>query len=255
MTNTASSDSLGSAITATEADVQSSTVSKVGHFKIVFDPAGVTREALHWRYPGHGTEEDPYAVDFTPYDPYNPQDWTMRKKWTMTLLTAWSTLAVAFVSSAFSGGLSYIMAEFNVSEEASILGISLFVVGFAVGPLLWAPLSESFGRQTLYFLTYGALVAFNAAAAGAPNFPGLVALRFFAGAFGSSPLTNSGGTIADMFSAEDRGFATAVFAAAPFLGPSLGEYACIYLWVSLCTDLDRPDCERLPGCGCRMALD
>lgn len=225
MTTTASSETLGSAVTATEADVQSSTSPKIGHMKVVFDPAGVTREALQWRYPGHGTEEDPYAVDFTPCDPFNPQDWTLRKKWTMTLLTAFSTLAVAFVSSAFSGGLQYIMAEFGVSQELSILGISLFVVGFAVGPLLWAPMSESFGRQKLYFFTYGALVVFNAAAAGAPNFPGLVVLRFLAGASGSSPLTNSGGVIADMFNAQERGFATAVFAAAPFLGPSLGKLA------------------------------
>lgn len=77
----------------------------------------------------------------------------------------------------------------------------------------------------LYVTTYGALVAFNAGAAGVPNFPGLVVLRFFAGAFGASPLTNSGGVIADMFSASERGFATACFAAAPFLGPSLGRLA------------------------------
>lgn len=225
MANTASSTSLSSAVTATEADVQSqsSRESQVSHFKVVFSPAAVTREALQWRYAGRGTQDDPYAVDFTPCDPFNPQEWSLTKKWSMTILTAISTLAVAFVSSAFSGGLEYIIAEFKVSQELSILGLSLFVVGFAVGPLLWAPMSESFGRQNLYFVTYGGLVAFNAAAAGAPNFPALVVLRFFAGAFGSSPLTNSGGVIADMFSASERGFATACFAAAPFLGPSLGK--------------------------------
>lgn len=223
-TTSSSHGSLASSVTATEADVQSqsSKDSQVGYFKVVFTRAGVTKEALQWRYPGQGTDEDPYAVDFTPRDPYNPQDWSIRKKWSITILTALSTLAVAFVSSAFSGGLAYIMLEFGVSEELSILGISLFVVGFAVGPLLWAPMSESFGRQILYFVTYAALVAFNAAAAGAPNFPGLVILRFFAGTFGASPLTNSGGVIADMFSAKERGFATACFAAAPFLGPSIG---------------------------------
>lgn len=231
MMNTASSQSLSSAITATETNVQSlsSRKSQISHFKVVFDPAGVTPEALQWRYQGSGTEDDPYAVDFTPSDPYNPQDWSTAKKWSMTILTAFSTLAVAFVSSAFSGGLSYIIAEFKVSTELSILGLSLFVVGFAVGPLLWAPMSESFGRQTLYVTTYGALVAFNAGAAGVGNFPGLVVLRFFAGAFGSSPLTNSGGVIADMFSASERGFATAVFAAAPFLGPSLGKSTMVML--------------------------
>lgn len=142
MTNTASSTSLGSSVTATEPDVQSQSTreSQVGHFKVVFDPAGLTREALQWRYAGSGTDDDPYSVDFTPCDPFNPQDWTTTKKWTITFLTAFSTLAVAFVSSAFSGGLAYIIEEFGVSQELSILGISLFVVGFAIGPLLWAPL-------------------------------------------------------------------------------------------------------------------
>lgn len=67
-----------------------------------------------------------------------------------------------------------------------------------------------------------ALTAFSAGAAGAQNIETLIILRFFAGAFGSSPLTNSGGVIADMFSASERGLAGAVFAVAPFLGPCIG---------------------------------
>lgn len=251
MTNSPSSTSLESSVTATEADVQSehSGMAHVNHFKIVFDRAGVTREALQWRYPGSGTAESPYAVDFTPCDPYNPQEWTKTKKWCMTILTAISTLAVAFVSSAFSGGLAYIIAEFKVSQELSILGLSLFVVGFAVGPLLWAPASEFYGRQVLFTITYAALTAFNAGAAGVKSFAGLVVLRFFAGAFGSSPLTNSGGVIADMFSQKERGFATACFAAAPFLGPSLGKGSpqCQLAAVPRLTScVERAHRERLP---------
>jgi len=67
-----------------------------------------------------------------------------------------------------------------------------------------------------------ALAAFNAGAAGSRNIQTLLILRFFAGAFGSSPLTNAGGVIADMFPASQRGIAMAIFAAAPFLGPTLG---------------------------------
>ncbi|KAL4913144.1 major facilitator superfamily domain-containing protein [Aspergillus aurantiobrunneus] len=50
----------------------------------------------------------------------------------------------------------------------------------------------------------------------------LINLRFFAGAFGSSPLTNAGGVIADMFPASERGLAMTLFASAPFFGPVLG---------------------------------
>jgi MFS family permease len=83
-------------------------------------------------------------------------------------------------------------------------------------------LSELFGRQFLFFTTYAALTAFNAGTAGAQNAWTLIILRFFAGSFGSSPLTNAGGVIADMFPAKQRGIAMALFAAAPFLGPVIG---------------------------------
>ena len=143
-------------------------------------------------------------------------------KWFYTAVVAVATLAVAFVSSAYSGGIDQVLREFGSSEEVGILGISLFVLGFAIGPLLWAPMSELFGRQYLFIGTYGALTAFNAGAAGANSMATLIILRFFAGAFGSSPLTNAGGVIADMFAAEQRGIAMSFFAAAPFMGPVLG---------------------------------
>ncbi|KAI1040974.1 hypothetical protein LB505_010304 [Fusarium chuoi] len=60
----------------------------------------------------------------------------------------------------------------------------------------------------------------------------LIVLRFFAGSFGSSPLSNAGGVIADMFEARDRGLATALFAMAPFLGPTLGLYLQDGCWSS-----------------------
>lgn len=144
------------------------------------------------------------------------------KKWTITLLVAFATLAVSFVSSAFTGGIQQIIEEFGASEEVVTLGVSLFVLGFAVGPLFWAPLSELYGRQIVFFVTYGLLTVFNAGAVASQNIETLVVLRFFAGAFGSSVLTNAGGVIADLFPASQRGLALSVFAAAPFMGPSLG---------------------------------
>jgi MFS family permease len=46
------------------------------------------------------------------------------------------------------------------------------------------------GRRILFIITYLALTAFNAGAAGSQNVWTVIILRFFAGAFGSSPLTN-----------------------------------------------------------------
>lgn len=192
-------------------------------FRSLIDQAGVTQAVLDHKYAGEGTSDSPYLVEFIPDDPRNPAIFPRSKKWLITLVQAGATLSVAFASSAYSGGVSDVIQSFRVSQEVAILGVSLFVLGFAVGPLLWAPMSETFGRQKLFFITYMAMTAFGAGAAGAPNMASLIVLRFFAGAFGSSPLTNAGGVIADMFDASERGIATGIFAMAPFLGPALGK--------------------------------
>ncbi|THY29399.1 synaptic vesicle transporter [Aureobasidium pullulans] len=196
--------------------------SSIPHWRLVFDQGLVTDEIMNWKYAGSGTDEDPYVVNWIDNDPRNPMLFSKVKKWFLTALVAIATLAVAFVSSAYSGGIREILAEFGASQEVGILGVSLFVLGFAIGPLLWAPLSEIFGRQVLFVTTYGGLTAFNAGAAGSNSMATLIVLRFFAGAIGSSPLTNAGGVIADMFSAQERGLAMTLFAAAPFMGPVLG---------------------------------
>ncbi|TGO88333.1 hypothetical protein BPOR_0169g00120 [Botrytis porri] len=218
------SDSGSSTTTNMDRDLeeQKNVQKKARHWELVFDQIHVTPEVLNYPYRGSGTEQDPYVVEYIPDDRRNPLNFTVLKKWTITVLLAFATLAVSFVSSAYTGGVEQIIEQFNVSTEVVTLGVSLFVLGFAIGPLLWAPMSELYGRQVLFFGTYAMLTVFNAGAAGAQNIQTLLIMRFLAGAFGSSPLTNAGGVIADMFSACDRGVAMSIFAAAPFLGPVIG---------------------------------
>lgn len=196
--------------------------SKIPFWRLIFDQKVVTEEVMQFPYTGSGTEDDPYAVVWIPADPRNPMNFRPIKKWSITLLVSFVTLAVSLVSSAFSGGMSQIMEDFGASQEIVILGVSLFVLGFAIGPLIWAPLSEIFGRRHIFTISFMFLTVFNAGAAGAKNIETLIILRFLAGSFGSSPFGNGGGTIADMFPASQRGIAISLFAAAPFLGPTLG---------------------------------
>ena len=103
------------------------------HWQIVFRQAVLTPAIIEHNYKGSGTEEDPYLVEFIENDPANAMTYSEYKKWALTLLTAFATLAVAFVSSAYAGGVREILKEFEVSTEIVTLGISLFVLGFAIG--------------------------------------------------------------------------------------------------------------------------
>ncbi|EKG12692.1 Major facilitator superfamily [Macrophomina phaseolina MS6] len=192
------------------------------HWKILADHACVTPDILSYDFKGNGTVAQPYIVEWAPHDARNPQQWSKLYKWIVALTVAFATLAVSFCSSAYSGGLRGVMQTFGVSEEVATLGLSLFVLGFALGPLLWAPLSELYGRQRVFFITFAAFTAFNAGASEAQNVQTLLILRFLAGSFGSSPLTNAGGVIADLFDAKERGLAMSLFSLTPFLGPVLG---------------------------------
>ncbi len=129
----------------TDIEAQQGTHQKhVPHWSLVLNSAGVTPEVLCYKYPGQGTATSPYLVDFLPGDARNPLLFPAWKKWTITMLQGMATLAVAFVSTAYSGGVFEVIRDFHVSTTVAILGISLFVFGFAVGPLLWAPLSGMF---------------------------------------------------------------------------------------------------------------
>ena len=131
----------------------SGTVKSAVYWRVVASHALITPHVLHHHYDGSGTTDDPYNVEFIPRDARNPLNFGMFKRWTITVLIAFATLAISFASSAYSGGIAEIMQEFNCSEEVATLGISLFVLGFAIGPLLWAPLSEMYGRQLLFIST------------------------------------------------------------------------------------------------------
>ncbi|KAJ6095864.1 MFS multidrug transporter [Penicillium sp. IBT 16267x] len=161
-------------------------------------------------------------VTFTINDPGNPHNWSRLFRWYITIVASSVVVCVAYGSAVVTGGLGLIEARYNVSLEVAILTCSIMVCGFAVGPLLWSPLSEIIGRRPVYIISFTLYTIFQIPCALSPNIGGLLVSRFLCGVFSSSGLSLAGGTIADIWNIEDRGMAIAYFAAAPYCGPVLG---------------------------------
>lgn len=217
---------------------------KVAYWRFILDHAMITPEVAAWSYPGSGTAEDPYRISWIHGDPRNPHTMSMTHRGVVSGLLATITLAAAFMSSTYSGTISQVVENLHTSVELATAGLSLYVVGFGLGPLLWAPLGEIYGRQVILFLSYGAFTAFNAGCVAAQNIETVLILRFFSGAFASSALVNPAGVIADMFDIRHRGIAMSSFAMAPFMGPVFGPIVGGYLgeaagwrWVQALTAL------------------
>jgi len=115
------------------------------------------------------------------------------------------------------------MSDFNTTNESlGTFTVSVYILGFAAGPLLWAPLSEMFGRAMVFNITNAGFVAFNIGCGFANSISSLIVLRFFGGFCGSACLALGGGVIADMIAPDQRGKATSIWSIGPLMGPVVG---------------------------------
>ncbi|KLU82558.1 hypothetical protein MAPG_01630 [Magnaporthiopsis poae ATCC 64411] len=103
----------------------------------------------------------PYRlVTFVPGDAENPKNWSRAYKWYATMIVAITCFVVAFASSVITADIAGVVDEFGVGQEVALVSITVFVVGFGVGPMIFAPLSEIYGRRIIYGSTLLAAVIF-----------------------------------------------------------------------------------------------
>lgn len=179
----------------------------------------VTGEVTDWK-----------LVTFQINDPENPKNWSKARKWYCTLVIAWTCFVVAFASAVITAGLDGPVKEFHVSLEVSLLTITVFVVGFGVGPMIFAPLSEIVGRKPIYVVTLFIALIFEIPCAVAPNIGTLIVCRAIDGIAFSAPMTLVGGSLSDLWKNEERGVPMAAFSAAPFVGPAIGPLVGGFLY-------------------------
>ena len=173
------------------------------------------------------TPRDPNIVDWDgANDPEKAINWTAKRKWANIAIISSITFLTPLASSMFAPGVPQVQDEFhNYDLEIASFVVSVYVLGYALGPMVIAPLSELYGRLPLYHSCNVLFVAFTIACAKSTSMGMLIAFRLLAGIVGSCPLTIGGGSLADMIKQEKRGGAMAIWAMGPIMGPVVGEYA------------------------------
>lgn len=154
-------------------------------------------------------DDEMWMVRFDQGDPANPKNWSVGYRWFLTAAGSLLVLNSTFSSSAPSGIVADLERQFGFSQEVAVLCISLFVAGYCLGPLLWGPLSESFGRRPIFLLTFLFYTGFQVGCALAPNTAAILIFRLLSGIFAACPLTNAGALLADVWDPDRRGIAMA----------------------------------------------
>lgn len=106
------------------------------------------------------------------------------------------------------------------------------MLGFFLGPIIWAPGSEVIGRRWPLFLGMLGLSIFTIGAATSTNIQTLIICRFFSGVCGVSPLCVVPGILADMYNNTYRGVAVTLYALTIFLGPLMAPFMGGYISMS-----------------------
>jgi multidrug resistance protein len=109
-----------------------------------------------------------------------------------------------------------------ISSNIALLCVSIFLLGIALGPLALGPLSEMYGRKPVLLLGGVFYIIWNTGCGFAMNQSQLLAFRALSGFGASAAVAVAGGVLSDLWQAEDRGKALAVYIFAPLLGPALG---------------------------------
>ncbi|KAH4860702.1 hypothetical protein HBH70_148270 [Parastagonospora nodorum] len=175
---------------------------------------------------------DRHVVDwYGPDDPQNPRNWSRAKKFFVTFEICFLTFSVYIGSAIYTPGLIDVTQVFGVAQVPATLGLTLYVAGYGLGPIIWSPMSEipQIGRLWVYIGTLLIFVLFQLPTVFSVNFGMLLAFRFLTGFFGSPALATGGATIADMYRPQKQAYGLAVWGigavCGPVLGPLVGGFA------------------------------
>ena len=126
----------------------------------------------------------------------------------------------------FAPGIPDVLKTFNTTSNiAATFVVSIYVLGFAFGPIFVAPASELYGRLPVYHvcnILFTILTILNAVST---NMVMLMAFRFLAGFAGVGAITIGSGSVADMMPPERRGISLALWSLGPLFGPIVGPIA------------------------------
>lgn len=196
------------------------------------------------------------------HDPQNPRNWSQSEKWLTTFTVSLFAFISPVVSTMIAPAVDTISREFDVTEPVvGQLMLSIFVLAYCFGPLLFAPLSELYGRRLVLQGGNMLFLAFNLGCGFTKNstqmcvnvpissmrmfpFPAhlkfmfltvffRIICRFLAGLGGSSPVSVGAGVISDIWEPHQRGRAVALYSLTPLFGPTVGECSFAIIWIVL----------------------
>ncbi|CAG8956468.1 hypothetical protein HYFRA_00003853 [Hymenoscyphus fraxineus] len=187
--------------------------------------------------PGHNEKHIPgvdegesLTVSMWKDDPKNPLNWSKMRRWAIITLLVTTNFIAALCTSSFEPALPTIMDDFHSdSKSLASLTISIYVIGYCMGPLIVAPLSELYGHVAVLYPAYIIFSTGLAVCGSSKSLPLFIVFRAVMG-FGAITFVLMGpAIIADLIPRERRGFALSIMSTGPVVVMAQYYFEALFL--------------------------
>lgn len=162
----------------------------------------------------------PPPPDLTPY--ISPLLWPHSRKFLLLALSCTATFLTAYTAGSYSPPSKIIAQDLHSSQLAVLVGITTFCFGFALAPMVLAPLSELWGRYPVFIAAGVVYVVFQGMCALSNDLAMMLVARLLVGIGGSVFSSVVGGVIADLWTKEERNAPMALFSGSVLAGTGAG---------------------------------
>ncbi|KAL5417234.1 hypothetical protein PMIN04_007817 [Paraphaeosphaeria minitans] len=173
----------------------------------------------------HGGKQPAFQeVGFSPMDRDNPQNWSTMKKALVFFQICLLTFSVYSASAIITPAEGIFEEQWGTSGQVSALVLSMYVLGYGLGPLIFSPMSEMpmVGRNLPYMISFAIFIIMTAIGSGVSNFPGIVVIRFIQGFFGGPVLSTGAASASDIYPFNKIPYALSFWSFFAYAGPALG---------------------------------
>lgn len=197
--------------------------------KLVQVPSDAAKE-LYTR----GFQFDSYGVvTFSETSKMHPRNWRLVRKTYDSALICFLEFFMTLISNTGSSIALESAASLGLGRTAALVCFTtLYMVGQALGGLVFPPLAESFGGRTIYVSTTFGYAIFCLIMAVWPNVPCIVIGRFGSGLLSAMPAVVAAGSIENMWDLRARIWLIHIWIATAVLGLALGPPTATYLSTS-----------------------
>ncbi|KAL4781127.1 major facilitator superfamily transporter [Aspergillus varians] len=157
-----------------------------------------------------------------PDDPDCPFNWSLTKRWSILLLSSFGGMVTLMSASMMAPALGDIGHDLGITESETNMGVSIFLLAFALGPMFLAPLAEVFGRRWVWILASTWYVLWNTVCGFAHTRGVLLAGRIMSGLGASAEFAISAPVRSDCWPPEQRGYSFAIATFIPLTGTAVG---------------------------------